>query len=114
MRTLKHLIDCDRRHATMIDGTVAQHARRALRRVSQNLRVWRKWARCQRVSRTKNDDRRASERRADMSRPSVISHDQICSTEYRCHLVQICLTGEHDWLMSHATRHFFGDVDLIP
>src|SRR5215216_4556754 len=112
MRALEYFVDRDRRHATMIDRTVAQHARRALRRMSQNLGVRRKGTRCQRISRTKYDDCWTAERRADMSRTSVVSHDQIRPAQHRCHLVQIRLTGEHNWLMSHATRHFFGNVNL--
>src|SRR5262245_24605758 len=113
MRVLEYLIDRDRRHATMIDRAVAQHTRRAFRRVSQNLCLGRKGSRRQRISRTKNDNRRTSKGSTDMSGTSVVSHDQIRSTEYRRHLVQVRLTSEHNWLMSHTTRYFFRNVRLI-
>ena len=37
MRTFEDLVDRDRRHATMIDRTIAQHARRAVWRVANDV-----------------------------------------------------------------------------
>ena len=39
-RTLKNFIDSDRRHATMIDWAIPQHARSTVRRMSEYLRDW--------------------------------------------------------------------------
>src|SRR5689334_17624403 len=110
---LKYFIDCNRRHATMVDRTIAQHAGRTLRRVSQDLSFGSKRPSRQWISWTKDHDRRTPQRGADMRWTRIIGDDQVHGSEHRNHLVESRLARKHGRLMSHSSSHLLRYVELV-
>src|SRR5215213_386076 len=113
MRAIEHFIDFYRRHAAMIDRAITEHAWGTLRRMSQDLCIWRERTSRQRISRTKNHDRGASECRADVRGSGVVSHDQIRAVEHRYDLIETRLARQHNGRVLHAPHNVFSNIKLV-
>src|SRR5687767_14606574 len=77
LSTVEHLVRGYRSHAAMIDGAVAQHAGRALRRVANNLPGGPKRARGEWISRPEDYESRRTHRGHNVRRPRVVRDQDI-------------------------------------
>ena len=113
MRALEYFIDRDRRHATMIDWTITQHARGAVWRMTNDLRFKRERPRRLRVCWTEDNDRWTTERRCDVRRTRVVCDYEIDQTEHGSDLIERGFPSQHDGLMSHSAGYLIRNVELV-
>jgi hypothetical protein len=92
-------------HAAMIDGTIAQHAGCAIRRMTHNLAERRKWPRRQRISWTKDHECGPAKSGSYMRRPCIIGYKQIDKTQNGDKLGEFGLAGEHHGVIVHAAAY---------
>ena len=83
--------DCS--HAAMIDRAVAQHTRRAIRRLAQNLSIWRKRPRRQWIRRTEDNQSGSPESGRNVRGSGIVSYQKIDLTEDGDQLRKISLPG---------------------
>ena len=110
---LEYLINRDRRHATMIDRTITQHAWRAVRRMSQDLCCRRKRTSSKRISWSKNNYGRRSKCGADVRRPGVVGNYKIHRRKHCCNLIQTRLARHHNRSMAHPAHHLIRNIHLV-
>ena len=77
LRPVEHFLGRNRSHAAMIDGAVAQHAGRALRRVANNLPCGPKRARGEWISRPEDYESRRTHRSPNVRRAGVVRDQDI-------------------------------------
>ena len=97
----------------MNDWTITQHTRRAVRRMTNDVRFKRKRPRRLGVSWTEDNDRRTTERRRDVRRTRIVCDYEIDQTEHGCDLIERGFSSQHDGLMSHSAGYFIRDVELV-
>src|SRR5687768_11596746 len=97
----------------MIDRTITQHARRALRWMTNDLGFERKRPRRQWIGWAEDHDRRTPKRRRDVRRTSIVRDYQIDHPEHRSDLIERGLAGQHNRLMPHSARHFVCHIELV-
>ena len=97
----------------MIDWTITQHTRRAVRRMTNDLRFKRERSRRLRVCWTEDNYRRTTERRCDVRWTRIVCDYEIDKTEHGSDLIERGFSGQHDGLMLHSAGYFIRNVDLV-
>ena len=95
MRLFEDLVNRDRRHAAMIDRTIAQHAGRTIRRPANDFGVRRQRISSQRIRRAEDYQRRRIQRRADMSRTGIIRNQDVSHADNSRCLSHSCLASQY-------------------
>lgn len=102
----------DARHAPVIDGTAAQMARSARRRIDDDLRRRRQRARQFRIGWAEDHQRRRAQRAANVGRARIVADEQRGSAEQRHRLLDGERTDKRVRFASHSMGDFTGDFDF--
>src|SRR5689334_1197169 len=97
----------------MIDWTITQHARRTIRRISQNLSFGGKRTSRQGIRWAEDHNRWASESSADVCWSRVVGYDQIRAVEHCRNLIETRFSGQHHWLVLHLPHNLFRNIKLV-
>src|SRR6185503_52750 len=97
----------DRSHASVVDGTVAQHARGTVRRMANDNAGGAERARGHRVCWPEEYDGGRSYRRPNVRGASVVRDQQVRHTDQAGDFGHGSLSGKYDWIVPGLSANLF-------